>query len=52
MVESVTVPYTKPCGLLCYIGRVTMTREDMIVLAEEAINNLEELRAYLVNQGD
>jgi hypothetical protein len=29
-----------------------MTREDMIVLAEEAINNLEELRAYLVNQGD
>jgi hypothetical protein len=29
-----------------------MSREDMIVLAEEAINNLEELRAYLVNQGD
>ena len=29
-----------------------MTREDMIVLAEEAINNLEELRAYLVNQGE
>lgn len=29
-----------------------MTREDLIVLAEEAINNLEEIRAYLVNQGD
>jgi hypothetical protein len=29
-----------------------MTREDIIVLAEEAINTLEEIRAYLVNQGD
>ena len=29
-----------------------MTREDLIVLAEEAINTLEEIRAYLVNQGD
>jgi hypothetical protein len=29
-----------------------MTKEDMIVLCEEAINNLEEVRAYLVNQGD
>jgi hypothetical protein len=28
-----------------------MTREDLIVLAEEAINNLEEIRAYLVNEG-
>lgn len=28
------------------------TIEDLIVLAEEAINNLEELRAYLVNLGD
>jgi hypothetical protein len=29
-----------------------MTREDLIVLAEEAINTIEEIRAYLVNQGD
>jgi hypothetical protein len=36
-----------------------MSREDMIVLLEEAmdkvdecVKNLEELRAYLVNQGD
>ena len=36
-----------------------MTREDMIVLleeaiskADEAINSIEEIRAYLVNQGD
>lgn len=29
-----------------------MTKEDLIVLAEEAINNLEDIRAYLVNQGD
>ena len=36
-----------------------MTREDMIVLieqaidkADESIKNLEEVRAYLVNQGD
>lgn len=28
------------------------TVEDLIVMAEEAINNLEELRAYLVNLGD
>jgi hypothetical protein len=28
----------------------TMTREDLIVLCEEAINNLEEVRAYLVNE--
>mgnify|MGYP003344921107 CR=1 FL=1 len=27
-----------------------MTREDLIVLAEEAIDTLEEIRAYLVNQ--
>ena len=26
-----------------------MTREDLIVLCEEAINNLEEIRAALVN---
>ncbi len=26
-----------------------MTKEDLIVLAEEAINNLEEIRAALVN---
>jgi hypothetical protein len=29
-----------------------MTREDLIVMCEEAINHLEEIRAYLVNQGD
>jgi hypothetical protein len=29
-----------------------MTREDMLVIVEESINNLEEVRAYLVNQGD
>jgi hypothetical protein len=29
-----------------------MTREDMIVIIEESINNLEEVRAYLVNQGE
>ncbi len=29
-----------------------MTREDLIVLAEESINALEEIRAYLVNQGE
>jgi hypothetical protein len=29
-----------------------MTREDLIVMCEESINTLEELRAYLVNQGD
>lgn len=29
-----------------------MTREDLIVMCEEAINNLEEVRAYLVNKGD
>jgi len=27
-----------------------MTREDLIVLAEEAINHLEEIRAYLINE--
>ena len=27
-----------------------MTREDLIVLAEEAINTLEEIRAYLINE--
>ena len=26
-----------------------MTKEDLIVLCEEAINNLEEIRASLVN---
>jgi hypothetical protein len=26
-----------------------MTKEDLIVLCEEAINNLEEVRAYLIN---
>lgn len=26
-----------------------MTREDLIVLCEESINNLEEIRASLVN---
>ena len=29
-----------------------MTREDLIVMCEESINTLEELRAYLVNQGE
>jgi hypothetical protein len=29
-----------------------MTREDLIVMCEESINTLEEVRAYLVNQGD
>lgn len=27
-----------------------MTREDLIVLCEESINNLEEIRASLVNR--
>jgi len=27
-----------------------MTREDLIVLAEEAINTLEEIHAYLINE--
>ena len=26
-----------------------MTREDLIVMCEESINTLEEIRAYLVN---
>jgi hypothetical protein len=29
-----------------------MTKEDMIVVCEQAIESLEEVRAYLVNQGD
>jgi hypothetical protein len=29
-----------------------MTREDLIVVCEQAIESLEEVRAYLVNQGD
>ena len=29
-----------------------MTREDIIVMCEQAIDTLEEVRAYLVNQGD
>jgi len=29
-----------------------MTREDVIVICEQAIDTLEEIRAYLVNQGD
>jgi hypothetical protein len=29
-----------------------MTNEDIIVLCEEMINNLEEIRAHLVNLGD
>jgi hypothetical protein len=29
-----------------------MTREDLIVICEQAIDSLEEVRAYLVNQGD
>jgi hypothetical protein len=29
-----------------------MTREDLIVMCEESINTLEEIRAYLVNQGE
>lgn len=29
-----------------------MTNEDMIVLIEEAISNLEDVRATLVNLGD
>jgi hypothetical protein len=29
-----------------------MTREDIIVVCEQAIESLEEVRAYLVNQGD
>jgi hypothetical protein len=27
-----------------------MTNEDLIVLCEEAISNLEEVRAYLINK--
>jgi hypothetical protein len=29
-----------------------MTREDIIVVCEQAIEALEDVRAYLVNQGD
>lgn len=29
-----------------------MTREDMIVVCEQAIEALEDVRAYLINQGD
>jgi len=29
-----------------------MEREDLIVICEQAIDTLEEVRAYLVNQGD
>jgi hypothetical protein len=29
-----------------------MSREDMIVVCEQAIESLEEVRAYLVNQGE
>jgi hypothetical protein len=29
-----------------------MTKEDIIVICEQAIDALEEVRAYLVNQGD
>ena len=29
-----------------------MEREDLIVVCEQAIDTLEEVRAYLVNQGD
>ena len=29
-----------------------MTKEDIIVLCEQAIEALEEARAFLVNQGD
>jgi hypothetical protein len=29
-----------------------MSREDIIVMCEQAIDALEEVRAYLVNQGD
>ena len=29
-----------------------MTREDMIVVCEQAIEALEDVRAYLVNQGE
>jgi hypothetical protein len=29
-----------------------MTREDMIVACEQAIEALEDARAYLVNQGE
>jgi len=29
-----------------------MTNEDMIVVCEQAIEALEEVRAYLVNQGE
>ncbi len=29
-----------------------MTNEDMIVFIEEAISNLEDVRAHLVNLGD
>ena len=29
-----------------------MTREDLIVICEQAIDSLEEVRAYLVNQVD
>jgi hypothetical protein len=29
-----------------------MTREDLIVQCEQAINHLEEIRAHLINQGE
>jgi hypothetical protein len=29
-----------------------MSREDLIVMCEQSIDALEEVRAYLVNQGD
>ena len=29
-----------------------MSKEDMIVVCEQAIEALEEVRAYLVNQGE
>jgi hypothetical protein len=29
-----------------------MTREDMIVVCEQAIEALEDVRAYLVNEGE
>jgi hypothetical protein len=32
--------------------RMKMSNEDMIVYIEEAISNLEDVRAYLVNLGD
>ena len=49
--------FTVPAELWLFIigkqgRRIFMTREDIIVICEQAIDALEEVRSYLVNQGD